>query len=193
MTGAGGGIELSMPREDMSAAVAGAIASAAHASPAMNACRPAPTQTSISAPRVNLNRGAHGSRQAREAPAFGSGCTIRQSVAPATYRRNRHPADALLAFFLGNATVLELLLKDQEAEIIAERGAKTIVAIGKRLRLAGFGVAAAKIPRNQRVPDVHDMHSDALPAPIAHPFVRLHNQKECGASDIVGSEARLRR
>jgi hypothetical protein len=31
-----------------------------------------------------------------------------------------------------------VLLKDQKAEIIAERRAKTIVAVGKRLGLAGF-------------------------------------------------------
>ena len=57
-------------------------------------------------------------------------------------------------FSPGNAIVLELLRKDQEAQIIAQRRAKAIVAVGKRLGLAGFVVAAAKIPRNQRVPDV---------------------------------------
>ena len=41
MTGAGGGIVLSMPREDMSAALAGAIPNAAHTSPKKTAGRPA--------------------------------------------------------------------------------------------------------------------------------------------------------
>jgi hypothetical protein len=36
---------------------------------------------------VNLNKAAHGSRQASEAPAVGFGDTIWNSVAPATYRR----------------------------------------------------------------------------------------------------------
>jgi hypothetical protein len=43
-----------------------------------------------------------------------------------------------LAFSQKNAIVLEVLLKDQEAEIIAERRAKTIVAVGKWLGLAPF-------------------------------------------------------
>jgi hypothetical protein len=47
-------------------------------------------------------------------------------------------------------------------------GAKTIVAGGKRPGLAGFVVAAAKIPRNQRVPDVHDMRADASPLSRTH-------------------------
>ena len=58
-----------------------------------------------------------------------------------------------------NAIVLEVLLKEQEGQIVAELRAKPIVAVGKRLGLAGFAVAAAKIPPNQRVPDVHDMPS----------------------------------
>jgi hypothetical protein len=85
------------------------------------------------------------------------------SVAPATYRRNRLPPTRFWRFSRGNAIVLEVLLKDQKAEIMAERRAETIVAVGKRLGRAGFAVAAAKISRNQRVPDVHDIHSDALP------------------------------
>lgn len=46
---------LSMPREDMSAAAARAIASAAHRSPERTARRPAPTHDLDSAPRVKLN------------------------------------------------------------------------------------------------------------------------------------------
>ena len=42
------------------------------------------------------------------------------------------------AFFPGNAIVLEVLLKHREAEIVAERRAQTIVAVVKRLGLAGF-------------------------------------------------------
>jgi hypothetical protein len=43
-----------------------------------------------------------------------------------------------LRFSPGNAIVLEVLLKHREAEIVAERRAQTIVAVGKRLGLAGF-------------------------------------------------------
>jgi hypothetical protein len=103
-------------------------------------------------------------------------------AAPAPLRRHTHAIGAaptrFWRFSHRNAIVLELLLKDRKAEIISERRAKTIVAVGKRLGLAGFVGAAAKTPRNQRVPDVHDMHSDALPAPIAP-------GPECGADDIV--------
>jgi hypothetical protein len=37
-----------------------------------------------------------------------------------------------------NAIVLEVLLKEQEGQIVAELRAKPIVAVGKRLGLAGF-------------------------------------------------------
>jgi hypothetical protein len=63
-------------------------------------------------------------------------------------------------------------LKDQEAEIILKRRVKTIPAVGKRHRPAGFGVAAAKLPRDPRVPDGHDIHSDALPARIGRSALR---------------------
>jgi hypothetical protein len=58
--------------------------------------------------------------------------------------RRRHTAAIDIAptrfwrFSHRSTTVLESLLKDQKAEIIAERRAKTIVAVGKRLGLAGF-------------------------------------------------------
>ena len=58
--------------------------------------------------------------------------------------RRRHtgaidiPPTRFWRFSHGNAIVLEAVLKDQKAEIIAERRAKTIVAVGKRLGLAGF-------------------------------------------------------
>jgi hypothetical protein len=61
-------------------------------------------------------------------------------VAPATYGAIDIPPTRFWRFSRGNAIVLEVLLKDQEAEIIPERGAKTIVAAGKRLGLAGFVV-----------------------------------------------------
>jgi hypothetical protein len=67
------------------------------------------------------------------------------------------PPTRFWRFSHGNAIVLEVLLKDQEAEIIPKRRAETIVAIGKRLGFAGFVVAAAKIPRNQRVSDVRGL------------------------------------
>jgi hypothetical protein len=51
--------------------------------------------------------------------------------------------------------------KDQKAEIISERRVKTIVAVGKSLALTGLEVALAKIPPNQHVPDVYDVHADA--------------------------------
>ena len=57
-------------------------------------------------------------------------------MAPATYQR----ADALLTPLPLIPAVRkgQILLEDQEAEIIPERRAITIVAIGKRLALAGF-------------------------------------------------------
>jgi hypothetical protein len=76
-------------------------------------------------------------------------------------------SDALLCLSQINTIVLEVLLKDPKAEIISKRRAKTIVAVGKRLGLAGF-VVAAKIPGHQRVPDVHDMHADASPLLRTH-------------------------
>jgi hypothetical protein len=58
--------------------------------------------------------------------------------------RRRHtgaidiPPTRFWRFSRRNTTVLEVLLKDQEAEIISQRRAKTIVAVGKRLGLAGL-------------------------------------------------------
>ena len=91
-------------------------------------------------------------------------------MAPATYPRNRPHSDAFLAFSPRKCDRIRGPRKDQEAEIIAQRRAKAIVAVGKALGFPGFGVAAAKIPRNQRVPDVHDIHPGALPPAFTHPL-----------------------
>ena len=68
-----------------------------------------------SAPRANLNRGAWGSRQAREAPAFRPG-----SHNKAECRDGDIPAEIdskpmrFWRFSLGNAIVFKVLRKDQE-------------------------------------------------------------------------------
>jgi hypothetical protein len=70
--------------------------------------------------------------------------------------RRRHTAAIDIAptrfwrFSRGNTTVLEILLKDQKAEIISERRAKTIVAVGKRVALAGFVGAATDTTQSAR-------------------------------------------
>jgi hypothetical protein len=71
-------------------------------------------------------------------------------VAPTTYQS----ADGLLTPLQLIPAVREgqILLEDQKAEIVSEWRAITIVAIRKRLGFAGFGIAAANIPRNQRFP-----------------------------------------
>src|ERR1700729_3980685 len=75
---------------------------------------PRPHSTLDSAPRANLNRGAHGSRQAREAPAS---AWVAQSE---RVWRRRHtgaidiPPTRFWRFSHGNAIVLEVLLKDRK-------------------------------------------------------------------------------
>ena len=101
------------------------------------------------------------------APLFAFGDSVIDAVDPTTWAFEGsidvNPARAQIdipptrfgRFSPKNAIVLEVLLKEQEAQIVAERRAKPIVAVGKRLGLAGFAMAAAKIPSNQRLPDVH--------------------------------------
>ena len=69
------------------------------------------------------------------------------------------------------ATKLEVFLQYDEAKVVSQRSAESVVPVGKWMGYASEAIAAAFVPGDERVADVDDMHLNNASTALVRPLL----------------------